>query len=69
MASDWSASNSWIQKTTSADAGKIRSRSRSETAITPRDGYDGEAMALFTISELHLNISGLAYQDKNSNNI
>jgi len=70
MVSDWSASNSWIQKTTSTDAGenqvKVQIRDGQHAA---EDGYDGEATALFTISELLLNISGMAYQDKNGNNI
>ena len=70
MASDWSASNSWTQKTTTADAGEnqvkvqIRDGNHAE-----EDGYDSEATALFTISEMLLNISGMAYQDKNGNNI
>ena len=70
MASDWSASNSWTQKTTSADAGenqvKVQIRDGNHAA---EDGYDGETTALFTISELLLNISGMAYQDKNGNSI
>jgi protocatechuate 3,4-dioxygenase beta subunit len=70
MASDWSASNSWIQKTTSTDVGenqvKVQIRDGKHAS---GDGYDGEATALFTISELLLNISGMAYQDKNGNNV
>ncbi|OYV11436.1 MAG: Cna B domain-containing protein, partial [Methanosaeta sp. ASM2] len=68
VAADWSASNSWIQKTTTSDAGenqvKVQIRDGKHAA---EDGYDSEATALFTINEQLLNISGTAYQDKNGN--
>ncbi|MDD1733169.1 MAG: hypothetical protein LUQ53_04280, partial [Methanothrix sp.] len=70
VAADWSASNSWIQKTTTSDAGenqvKVQIRDGKHAA---EDGYDSEATALFTINEQLLNISGTAYQDKNGNSI
>jgi len=70
MVADWSASNSWTQETTTADVGenrvKVQIRDGNHAA---EDGYDSEAEALFTISELLMNISGMAYQDKNGNNI
>ena len=70
MVADWSASYSWTQETTTADVGenrvKVQIRDGNHAA---EDGYDSEAEALFTISELLMNISGMAYQDKNGNNI
>ncbi|HUS75505.1 MAG TPA: hypothetical protein VMY43_05795, partial [Methanothrix sp.] len=65
---EWSDAGAWTQKTSSADAGenqvKVQVRDGKHAA---EDGFDGEIVAFFTISEPAMNISGAAYEDKNGN--
>jgi len=69
-ASDWSDSNSWIQKTSSADIGESQIKAQiKDGKHASEDGFDFEAVAFFTISEPTMNISGAAYDDKNENGI
>ena len=65
---DWGTDNTWTWKTSVADAGenqvKAQVRDGKHAAV---DGFDSELSGYFTLSEPALNISGSAYEDKNSN--
>ena len=67
---EWIDANAWTQKTSVADVGetqvKVQVRDGKHAA---EDGFDGEVVAFFTISELAMNISGTAYDDKNGNDL
>ncbi|HNX08500.1 MAG TPA: SdrD B-like domain-containing protein [Methanothrix sp.] len=67
-AADWSESNVWTWKTTTADTGesqiKVQIRDGKHAA---EDGFDSEAAAFFTIKEPVMNISGRAFDDQNTN--
>ncbi|MDD4161655.1 MAG: SdrD B-like domain-containing protein, partial [Methanothrix sp.] len=67
---EWSDARTWTQKTSSADVGenqvKVQIR---DGKHADEDGFDGETVAFFTISEPAMNISGSAYDDKNGNGL
>ena len=68
--SEWTPAGTWTQTTSAANAGenqvKVQIRDGKHAA---EDGFDGEVVAFFTISEPAMNISGAAYDDKNGNDL
>jgi protocatechuate 3,4-dioxygenase beta subunit len=67
---EWSGASTWTQTTSSADAGEnqVKAQVRDGKHAT-EDGFDSELSAFITISEPARNISGRAYEDKNSNSL
>ncbi len=65
---DWGTTDTWTWKTSAGDAGenqiKAQVRDGKHASV---DGFDSELSGYFTLSEPALNISGSAYEDKNSN--
>jgi len=66
----WSSASTWTQTTSSADAGEnqVKAQVRDGKHAT-EDGFDSELSAFITINEPTRNISGIAYEDKNSNSL
>ena len=65
---DWGTANTWTWKTTASDTGenqvKAQVRDGKHAGV---DSFDSELSGYFTLSESAFNISGSAYDDKNSN--
>ncbi len=64
---DWSESSYWTWTTSKSDVGsdQVRVWVR-DGKHAKEDGFDGEQVALFTIKEISRNISGVAFEDKES---
>jgi len=65
---DWGTANTWTWKTSAGDAGENQIKAQVRDGKHAAEGsFDSELSGYFTLSEPALNISGSAYEDKNSN--
>ena len=65
---DWSDANTWTWETSAGDTGENQFKAQvRDGKHADVDSFDSELSGYFTLSEPTLNISGTAYEDKNSN--